>query len=75
MEYILEEMDTEEFSRVLDRTPFLAECVKSHLVREFGITRDGEDGEVQMQQVARMLFHLIQIVKRIRIDAVAKVFV
>ena len=74
MEYILEEMDTEEFSRVLDRTPFLAECVKAHLVREFGITRDDEDGEVQIRHIAKMLFRLVQIVKRLKIDAEVKVF-
>jgi len=74
MEYVLEEMDMTEFCRVLDKTPFLTENVKEHLVSNFGIFRDGEDGDVHIEQVAKMLFCLVQIVKKIKIDARTVIF-
>ena len=80
MEYILEEMDTTEFSRVLDKTPFLAECVKTHLVGQFGIIRSknlegcGEDGEVQIERITFMLFRLVEILRLVKFDAKTHIF-
>ena len=73
MTQVIQTMDIESMIRILENNPLQNHAMMFHLRDQVKSLIDGEVDEVQERQLAKMLVSLLQIFRRIDIQAEAKI--
>ena len=73
MTQVIQTMDIESMIRILENNPLQNSSTMQHLRDQVKSLIDGEVDEVQESQLAKMLVSLLQIFRRIDIQAEAKI--